>query len=77
MNLGDLFWVAGSLCSGLAVLYGAYLAVDFHFRTTSALQHVIARLALYEWLGHNGLVHDAKEEMARTIVGPVHSTPVS
>lgn len=65
-TLFDLFWIAGSLCCGLVVLYGAYLAIDFHSRASSALQLVIARLSLYESLGLDGLVSNAREEVLRT-----------
>lgn len=65
-DLLDLFWIAGSLCCGLVVLYGAYLAIDFHARASAGLQLVIAQLSLYESLNVDGLVSDAREEVLRT-----------
>jgi hypothetical protein len=61
----DLLSVGGRVFGALIVLYGAYLAIDFHFHTSAALNQVIARLALYDSLGRNGLVMNAKEEVLK------------
>lgn len=62
-NLIDLFWAAGSICSGLVLLYGAYLVFDLYLNASGGFWRAVARLSLYDSLGCRTMASNAREEL--------------
>jgi hypothetical protein len=62
-ELVNALWALGSFCASVFLFYGVFLVLDFELRASAALERVIARLSLYDSLGRNGLVSNAKYEV--------------